>query len=174
MRDASREVNRYTLERAEAVLAANSDLSLIEKIKFAACAVAEVIYQYGNQIMGRRDIASESVGDHSVSYLSADQLRANEVHAITETINGYLGLTGLMFWGEQMITPHNMTWYEGNNVNNVMVYTRHEVPEVMWQASKAANVIKSGLQEADRTNIWVPYKLHDGTDRSDTFELQSG
>jgi len=99
MRDASREVNRYTLERAEAVLAANSDLSLIEKIKFAACAVAEVIYQYGNQIMGRRDIASESVGDHSVSYLSADQLRANEVHAITETINGYLGLTGLMFLG---------------------------------------------------------------------------
>jgi len=99
MRDASREVNRYTLERAEAVLAANSDLSLIEKIKFAACAVAEVIYQYGNQIMGRRDIASESVGDHSVSYLSADQLRANEVHAITETIEGYLGLTGLMFLG---------------------------------------------------------------------------
>ena len=99
MRDASREVNRYTLERAEAVLAANSDLSLIEKIKFAACAVAEVIYQYGNQIMGRRDIASESVGDHSVSYLSTDQLRANEAHAITETINGYLGLTGLMFLG---------------------------------------------------------------------------
>jgi len=99
MRNASREVNRYTLERAEAVLAANSDLSLIEKIKFAACAVAEVIYQYGNQIMGRRDIASESVGDHSVSYLSADQLRANEVHAITETIEGYLGLTGLMFLG---------------------------------------------------------------------------
>ena len=99
MRDASREVNRYTLERAEAVLAANSDLSLIEKIKFAACAVAEVIYQYGNQIMGRRDIASESVGDHSVSYLSADQLRANEVHAISETIEGYLGLTGLMFLG---------------------------------------------------------------------------
>jgi len=99
MRDASREVNRYTLERAEAVLAANSDLSLIEKIKFAACAVAEVIYQYGNQIMGRRDIASESVGDHSVSYLSADQLRANEVHALSETIEGYLGLTGLMFLG---------------------------------------------------------------------------
>lgn len=99
MRDASREVNRYTLERAEAVLAANSDLSLIEKIKFAACAVAEVIYQYGNQIIGRRDIASESVGDHSVSYLPTDQLRANEVHAITETINGYLGLTGLMFLG---------------------------------------------------------------------------
>ena len=99
MRDASREVNRYTLERAEAVLAANSDLSLIEKIKFAACAVAEGIYQYGNQIMGRRDIASESVGDHSVSYLSTDQLRANEVHAISETIEGYLGLTGLMFLG---------------------------------------------------------------------------
>lgn len=100
MRDASREVNRYTLERAEAALAANSDLSLIEKIKFAACAVAEVIYQYGNQMMARRsDIASESVGDHSVSYLSADQLRANEVHAISETIEGYLGLTGLMFLG---------------------------------------------------------------------------
>ena len=99
MRDASREVNRYTLERAEAVLAANSDLSLIEKIKFAACAVAEVIYQYGNQLMARRDIASESVGDHSVSYLSTDQLRANEVHAISETIEGYLGLTGLMFLG---------------------------------------------------------------------------
>jgi hypothetical protein len=67
-----------------------------------------------------------------------------------------------------------MTWYEGNNVNNVMVYTRHEVPEVMWQASKAANVIKSGLQEADRANIWVPYKLHDGTDRRDTLNFKVG
>lgn len=97
MRDASREVNRFTLERAESVIADSADAKLIEKIKFAACAVAEVLYQYRDAHAMGLAIASESVGDHSISYLTADQLRANEVRAISETIEGYLGLTGLMF-----------------------------------------------------------------------------
>lgn len=71
-----------------------------------------------------------------------------------------------------MIAPHNMTWYESAVSNNTTVYTRHEVPEVMWQASKAANVIKSGLAEADRANIWVPYRLKDGTDRSEDLKFK--
>ncbi|HPL81167.1 MAG TPA: hypothetical protein PLU23_01570, partial [Anaerolineaceae bacterium] len=46
-----------------------------------------------------------------------------------------------------------------------MTYTRHEIREVMWQASKATNVIKSGNLGADKANIWVPSILSDGSER---------
>ncbi len=39
-----------------------------------------------------------------------------------------------------MYAPHSLTWYEGRLVNNAQTYTRHEINEVMWQASKATNV----------------------------------
>jgi len=55
-----------------------------------------------------------------------------------------------------MYAPHSMTWYEGSLSGNTMVYTRHIVQGVMWQESKAANVIKSGSMEADKARIYVP------------------
>lgn len=67
-----------------------------------------------------------------------------------------------------MYAPHSMTWYEGALVDNTMVYTRHEVHEVMWQASKAVNVIKSGNIGADKANIWIPLILSNGSER---FEM---
>ena len=64
-----------------------------------------------------------------------------------------------------MYAPHSMTWYEGRLVGNAQTYTRHEINEVMWQASKATNVIKSGNLGADKANIWVPSLLSDGSER---------
>ena len=72
-----------------------------------------------------------------------------------------------------MYAPHSMTWYEGRLVGNAQTYTRHEINEVMWQASKATNVIKSGNLGADRVNIWVPSLLSDGSER-DTLSIKAG
>lgn len=36
------------------------------------------------------------------------------------------------------------------------VYTRVQVRGVTWEESKAANVIKSGLLEADRVTVYIP------------------
>jgi hypothetical protein len=55
-----------------------------------------------------------------------------------------------------MYAPHSMTWYEGRLVGNAQTYTRHEINEVMWQESKASNVIRSGSMQADRVNVYVP------------------
>jgi hypothetical protein len=66
-----------------------------------------------------------------------------------------------------------MTWYEGCLVGNAQTYTRHEINEVMWQASKATNVIKSGNLGADKVNIWVPSLLSDGSERN-TLSIKTG
>lgn len=72
-----------------------------------------------------------------------------------------------------MYAPHSLTWYEGRLVNNAQTYTRHEINEVMWQASKATNVIKSGNLGADKANIWVPSLLSDGSER-EALSIKTG
>jgi hypothetical protein len=66
-----------------------------------------------------------------------------------------------------------MTWYEGCLVNNAQTYTRHEINEVMWQASKATNVIKSGNLGADKANIYIPSLLSDGSER-EALSIKTG
>lgn len=73
-----------------------------------------------------------------------------------------------------MHAPYAMTWYEGALVNNAMVYTRHEINEVMWQASKATNVIKSGNLGADKANIWIPLILSNGNERLEMPGIKLG
>lgn len=73
-----------------------------------------------------------------------------------------------------MYAPHSMTWYEGSLINNTMAYTRHEIHEVMWQASKATNVIKSGNIEADKANIWIPFLLNNGSCRKKMPAIKTG
>jgi len=73
-----------------------------------------------------------------------------------------------------MYAPHSMTWYEGRLENNSITYTRHEIHEVMWQASKATNVIKSGNIEADKANIWIPFLLSNGSERSEMPGIKLG
>lgn len=35
-------------------------------------------------------------------------------------------------------------------------FDRHYISDVMWQESKASNVLKSGLQSADSTTVYIP------------------
>jgi hypothetical protein len=36
------------------------------------------------------------------------------------------------------------------------VWTRSVIPAVLWEERKAANVIESGLLEADKANVYIP------------------
>ena len=72
-----------------------------------------------------------------------------------------------------MYAPHSLTWYEGRLANNAQTYTRHEINEVMWQASKATNVIKSGNLGADKANIYIPSLLSDGSER-EALSIKTG
>ena len=49
-----------------------------------------------------------------------------------------------------------MTVYSKAVVAGVESWSRTQVPGVSWQESKAANVMRSGLLEADRVNVFVP------------------
>ena len=72
-----------------------------------------------------------------------------------------------------MYAPHSLTWYEGRLANNAQTYTRHEINEVMWQASKATNVIKSGNLGADKATIYIPSLLSDGSER-EALSIKTG
>lgn len=97
---ASYEVERQTLERASATIKAGTSLQLIEKIKMATCAVAEQLNAFAaTALSGSAGVASEKVGDHSVTYLTYTQSKEQENQALSDTVERYLGLTGLMFRG---------------------------------------------------------------------------
>jgi len=96
---ASYEVERLTLNRAGAVITENTNTALIDRIKMATCAIAEVLNGFAAAGLQPAGIESESVGDYSVKYTSADVAKAREAAAIQAVAEQYLALTGLMFIG---------------------------------------------------------------------------
>ena len=105
-RTASFYVNYQTFERAEKVVAAGSDADLIGRIKDATCAAIEALARFsgdsGSEAVNR-PIASETVGEHSVSYAKTGQetqdAEATESGVIAASIRPYLAMTGLMYQG---------------------------------------------------------------------------
>ncbi|MEA4811160.1 MAG: hypothetical protein VB108_01165 [Anaerolineaceae bacterium] len=94
---ASYEVNRLTFGRAAKAMAAiplNTEHA--NAIKMTTCAVAEEMKKFAGVTGTIRNIKSESVGDHSVSYLSMEEGKALQTQAITEVVNKYLEFTGLL------------------------------------------------------------------------------
>lgn len=55
-----------------------------------------------------------------------------------------------------MKTNTPATLYAKSVVNGSEVWTRSEITAVFWENRKAANVIKSGLLEADKVAIYIP------------------
>lgn len=55
-----------------------------------------------------------------------------------------------------MKTNTSATLYSRSIVNGSEVWTRSAIPAVHWENRKAANVIKSGLLEADRVAVYIP------------------
>ena len=95
---ASYQVNHLTLERAEAIITAGTNLPFIDRIKRATMAVADVMKE-NSVSQASLGVQSEKVGDHSVQYRGNDELRSHEAQAVQSAVEMYLGHTGLMYPG---------------------------------------------------------------------------
>ena len=95
---ASFQVNYLTLNRAEAVITTGTNSALIERIKRATMAVADVMKECSVS-QANLGVQSEKVGDHSVQYRGSEELRSHETQAISSVVEMYLGHTGLMYPG---------------------------------------------------------------------------
>lgn len=55
-----------------------------------------------------------------------------------------------------MRTNTALTLYTRQITNRTESWTRSVVPAVHWENRKAANVLASGLLEADSVSVWIP------------------
>ena len=88
---ASAVIDRLTYGRA----ATETDVTKVDAIKMATCAVAETLQTQDGAADGM--IASESIGSHSVSYVQGST--KSKEGAQSDAASLYLGSTGLMFRG---------------------------------------------------------------------------
>lgn len=78
----------------------NSELNIIEEVKDCTCALAESLCMETNEkAQNNPTIASEKVGEYSVSYRTNDSISANYEADRKKIIVRYLGLTGLLYRG---------------------------------------------------------------------------
>ena len=56
-----------------------------------------------------------------------------------------------------MKTWHDCTIYHKSVVSGAESWTAQQVPGVMWENRKAANVLRSGLLEADSVAVYIPF-----------------
>lgn len=95
---ASYQVNFLTLNRAEAVITAGTNLPLIDRIKQATVAVANVMKECSVS-QANLGVQSEKVGDHSVQYRDSNELRSHEAQSVQSAVEMYLAHTGIMYPG---------------------------------------------------------------------------
>jgi hypothetical protein len=93
---ASAFIDRVTFGRAAETVAEDTDTELIEKIDYAVCAVAEEMYSYEQN---GAQVASERVGQYSVSYVQNKQFTRTQDQKQVEAAKLFLGSTGLMYGG---------------------------------------------------------------------------
>ena len=58
-----------------------------------------------------------------------------------------------VLWGAVMLKNADCTLYKYNKLSGG--YTRHFISGVYWRENKAGNVLKSGLQTADSTTVYI-------------------
>jgi hypothetical protein len=56
-----------------------------------------------------------------------------------------------------MKTNTDLTLYKKSIVSGEEAWTRQVVVDVFWENRKAANVIKSGLLQADSVSVYIPF-----------------
>ncbi len=95
---ASDYLDQLTMNRAEAFVTANPDDMRVKK---ATCALAEQFYLIGKAraTVGDGEIASESVGSHSVSYRSGLDTATQLTAQLKNIAAQYLLSTGLLYRG---------------------------------------------------------------------------
>jgi hypothetical protein len=95
---ASAVIDQITFNRTAAIVTAGTDLTTIDAIQMATCAVAEE-YQTVEDSGSADGIVSESVGSHSVTYAASSRQRRTATSRYADAAKLYLGSTGLMYRG---------------------------------------------------------------------------
>jgi hypothetical protein len=88
---ATQKIKEYTLDNID-------ESNIPEYVKLCCCEIAELLYNSDNSGAGN-GIASESVGDQSISYESSDSQRQALSKNIKSVIYSYLSGTGLLYRG---------------------------------------------------------------------------
>lgn len=91
---ASSVIDAATFGRAATVIDANEDTATVAAIRNATCAVAEVLAE-----LASGEIASERVGEHSVSYTQTPEQKVPGLVRMLRAAKPYLASTGLMYAG---------------------------------------------------------------------------
>jgi hypothetical protein len=100
---ASSRIDQLTFDRVASIVEAGTQTSLIEKIKLAVCAVVDEIQKWTSiGEFGR--VKSESVGQHSVTYMDDPTTFGDGTRQAAKI---YLGTSGLMFPGFDLTTEPN-------------------------------------------------------------------
>lgn len=97
---ASAVINQLCFGRAATVMASTDPLDAEKKnsIQLATCAVAEQLFLLSKNESGG-EVASESVGSHSVSYVQNSTSKMSDDEKMAREARFYLWETGLMYRG---------------------------------------------------------------------------
>ncbi len=95
---ASKVLDQISFDRVESIYEEDDDddEELIENIRHAACAIADVMKKLETDPKG---ISSESVGGHSVSYADVTTLKRTDLDKMRAEAKLYLGSSRLLFPG---------------------------------------------------------------------------
>ena len=97
---ASTIIDQLTYNRTAAVVTADEDADLIDKIKMAVCAVAEEFYKTEQNAQNASGvIQSERAGQSSVTYVVTEEAKQSSAQRYYNAAYLYLGQTALMFAG---------------------------------------------------------------------------
>jgi hypothetical protein len=95
---ASTVIDQLTFNRVAAVVTAATDTALIDKLKMATCAVAE-IQQDRDESNGADGLTSERLGNYSVTYGANSAAAKSHLQKCAEAARLCLAQTGLMYPG---------------------------------------------------------------------------
>jgi hypothetical protein len=101
---ASAVIDALTFDQAAAVILADTDDVTIDRIKMATCAVAEEYQRLDLVNGGSGKIASEKVGNHSVTYVTGADDAKSQMETLRDVAKLYLASTGLMYGGPEIST----------------------------------------------------------------------
>ena len=95
---ASRHVDRLTFDRVAEIVEDDDDEDLVDAIKDAVCAVVDELSRQASVGVDKQ-VASEGVGGHSMSYVENPDLKRTQLEKIRESMKLWLGSTYLMYPG---------------------------------------------------------------------------
>jgi hypothetical protein len=89
-RKATQEIKKYTFDRVD-------EANIPDDVKMCCCEVAEAIHKADQE--DTQGIASEKVGEYSVSYVSPEAKEKMLSISVYSIINNWLVMTGLLYRG---------------------------------------------------------------------------